>query len=495
MKNIRKFILYLCIIIPTLNFGQDWQCYQSGITSNYINKQGYFRTIQFDSITNFGDYTYYMNFKSLVYTGEYIDGGCLIPGPSWIGKYMMTDNHGNNYFFTKENDTIHFRTNANLGESWIFALNATIRIEAFISSTNMSIVLGVSDSIKTISFRSFNNNGNTIFHPLNSVVLNLSKNHGLINSLDFYNFSLTYYYGPDIFNLTGISDPLSGLQNLTRREVFNFSPGDVFHTKEKFWNHWGVTDYYYRAYHILESTWAPSGNSVIYRIDRFTWHNYFSNGDQNTYTKETINQTYVFDQSDYINIYPEQVTYNNDSAGYFSNISNIKQYCSNEYNFRRVKSSLQNWWQISYNCIIPNIFKQTTKYYIEGCGEYYSSINSEDEYHQYGSSLELQYYSKGSDTWGTPFDTKTWGISGEISENQFYIYPNPVQDMVNFDIFLLNTGSYRLDIYSITGSKLDEINITNKSFSLSVSQYTSGVYFLKLYNDNELVATKKMIVY
>jgi hypothetical protein len=494
MKNIRKFILYLYILIPAIINGQEWQCFKSGITSNYINKQGDFRTIHFDSIATFDDYSYYRNFQSLVTsTGQILWDQCYIPGPSWIGKYMLKDELGNCFFFTKEDDTIHFKTNASPGESWIFAQNDSIRIYAFISAAEIRNILGMPDSTKTISFQSFNNESDSIFNPMNSVVLELSKDHGLINSFDFYYFSIVSNTIPEIFSLAGISEPLSGFQNLTSREVFNFSPGDVFHTKEKHWDWLGVTGDYCRVSQVLESNWAPSGDSVMYRIARFTRQIQYSYGETFiNYIHDTINQTYLFGQFDYINLYPEQVIYNEYDTGYFSGINCMYQSSTTKYNFRRVKSSLRDWWSY-YNCIIHPMFEEQMKYYIEGCGEYSTTYQSDYGRHPFGWSIELQYYSKGADTWGIPFEITRWNSLDSISPNQFFLYPNPSGDMVTFEISSFDNSSYHMEIYSVAGNKLDEIPISNKRSLFSVSKYSAGIYFLKLYKYNKIVGYQKLI--
>jgi hypothetical protein len=178
----------------------------------------------------------------------------------------------------------------------------------------------------------------------------------------------------------------------------------------------------------------------------------------------------------------------------------MKQSSTNTYNFRRVKSSFRNWWPISYNCIIPYVYEHNTKYFIDGCGDYYTTDGSYFGYHPWTSSLELQYYSKGSVTWGTPFDTTTWSHSVSIPEskilqNQFFIYPNPANDIVSLEITNFDNDSYHLEICSITGKKLSEISVTNKSYTFSVSQYTAGIYIFKLFKDNKLAVCQKLIVY
>jgi len=495
MKSIRKHILFFCILIPALVYGQDWQCFKYGITSNYSNQAGDFRTVHFCGTSIGNGFVYFMNFESLIFSGPGGYEGCYIPGPSWIGKYMVTDGFGNNYFFTSTEDTICIRTDASAGDSWVFAGNDSIQIVAYISTEDISIILGEPDSTKTISFQSYNNEGDTIFTPLDAIVLILSKNHGLVNSIDFYNFS---FNNPYIYNLAGISEPLLGLQNLTSNEVFSFSPGDVFHTEEVFFNTAGCfRDVYYTVNQILDSIWAPSSDSVIYRIAR-TILNLSGHGElYNTYNRDTIYQTYVFDQLEYINSYPGQVNYNEYDTGYFSEINYLHQSSTSNYNFRRAKSSLRDW--IGYfNCITAGD-NQTKKYFIEGCGEYFYAI-----YNKYGLKpsrhyRQLQYYSKVSDTWGIPFDTTTWHNFVSISDyrnypNQLFLYPNPASNIVTLEISPFdNSSSYRLKVYAVAGNKTDEMIIPEKSFTFSAGKYAPGIYFLIVYKDGKIAGNQKLV--
>jgi len=497
MKSIRKHILFFCILIPALVYGQDWQCFKFGITSNYSNQAGDFRTVHFDSTSTGNGFTYFINFESLVKTtGLILWDQCYIPGPSWIGKYMMTDGFGNNYFFTSTEDTICIRTDASAGDSWVFAGNDSIQIVAYISTEDISIILGEPDSTKTICFQSYNNEGETIFNPFDLKVLKLSKNHGLVNSIDFYNFS---FNNPYIYNLAGISEPLLGLQNLTSKEVFDFSPGDVFHIEDKYWYWLGVTNLHWSVNRILESNWAPSGDSVKYSIARFIRKIAYSPGGPYIwYINDTINQTYIFDQLEYINSYPEKVSYTEYDTGYFSGINNMHQSSTNKYNFRRVKSSLRGWWHY-YNCIIHPLYQEEMKYFIDGCGEYYSKYYSDNGYHPSGSSSELLYFSKGTDTWGIPFDTSTWNTTFSDSDSvstqdQIVLYPNPAGDRVTIEISSFdNSSSYCMKIYAVAGNKTDEMIIPEKSFTFSAGKYAPGIYFLIVYKDGKIAGYQKLV--
>lgn len=71
---------------------------------------------------------------------------------------------------------------------------------------------------------------------------------------------------------------------------------------------------------------------------------------------------------------------------------------------------------------------------------------------------------------GTEFELQT-GLS---------IYPNPAQDNLNINISKLMDNSLNLEVYDVIGNKILEDNITSLSSQISVSEWNSGVYILKL---------------
>lgn len=71
----------------------------------------------------------------------------------------------------------------------------------------------------------------------------------------------------------------------------------------------------------------------------------------------------------------------------------------------------------------------------------------------------------------------------------FGIYPNPVKDQLNINIS--KNGKYTYTIMNAAGQKL----ATTKNTSITVKGYTSGLYYLTVYDeDQKLIGTKKFVV-
>jgi len=104
---------------------------------------------------------------------------------------------------------------------------------------------------------------------LNHTKLKLSKQLGLIQTLGFYSFDKTSFIPPAIYTIAGISLPEAGLQNLSKREVYAFKPGDEFQTE------YGYDSYIWTSKRensvnlVLSGNWSPGLDSVTNTIKRF----------------------------------------------------------------------------------------------------------------------------------------------------------------------------------------------------------------------------------
>ncbi|PQB06169.1 bacillolysin [Polaribacter filamentus] len=72
------------------------------------------------------------------------------------------------------------------------------------------------------------------------------------------------------------------------------------------------------------------------------------------------------------------------------------------------------------------------------------------------------------------------------------IYPNPSQGI--FNIEMKNISDFHYEIFDISGKSItNKIDVTLNSFEINLSNYSKGIYFLKL-QSNEEVITKKLII-
>jgi hypothetical protein len=85
-----------------------------------------------------------------------------------------------------------------------------------------------------------------------------------------------------------------------------------------------------------------------------------------------------------------------------------------------------------------------------------------------------------------------------IESNDFILYPNPANEVVNL---VLGTnagqlGDLKLKVINVLGQTVEKMNIQSTSMEISTRNWgASGVYFVEVTNsDNSVLMTKKVIV-
>jgi hypothetical protein len=74
------------------------------------------------------------------------------------------------------------------------------------------------------------------------------------------------------------------------------------------------------------------------------------------------------------------------------------------------------------------------------------------------------------------------------------VYPNPAQSTINIDLPIVeNTSKYEVMLYDITG-KLILSTFTQNSLKLDVSKYNTGMYFIRIGNEDEIIHSQKIII-
>jgi hypothetical protein len=528
MKCIHKLLLLILIFVSIEIKAQDWQCVRPGVTATFIDTallNAYYNkhtmwVINIDSVKVHQGWTYHYGFakmRLISFKDTYPNGYeyCYDAyGPSRMG-IAMSALGGENFFFNSAGDGIRISTLKQPGESWICCrISDTTRLDAMVTSLGTDTIFGVVDSVKYISFQAKSISGELISHIMNDQVFVLSKEFGMITLYDFYSFP--DYTPPSYINespvhlLAGIAKQgfIAGAQNLTYREIFSFEPGDEFHTK---FVENSMVPYYNgietnTISRVLTSAWNSTNDAVTYQISRHI--DYWSGWDDQPhyYTLDTIFRSYSFfsEHISGVNYYPEQSIFSYDTSGALKTVNSLIQYTNSDYNSRRVKS-------LEYNNIRPISLCADTlvgysewywgespgiEQYIDGCGGPYFSGGSTTEYHSRSTYFYLFYFKKGSETWGTPWDTTGWVLPHTIPDSQQFkvnIYPNPAFGQVNIEIPDEENADYRLEIFSLSGIKISEMNFTDSKFTFSISDYPKGMYFLKLYMDNLLVGQQKLV--
>ncbi|MFI5219729.1 MAG: T9SS type A sorting domain-containing protein [Bacteroidia bacterium] len=91
--------------------------------------------------------------------------------------------------------------------------------------------------------------------------------------------------------------------------------------------------------------------------------------------------------------------------------------------------------------------------------------------------------------------TGTTGIIETLADNEINIYPNPFAVVatltVNSNFKLKNAD---LKLFDVTGREIKQFEIKNQKTEIKRENLSSGVYFYKVHNENELIGAGKLII-
>ena len=530
MKCIHKFLLLILIFVSIEIKAQDWQCARAGVAATFVDTaelNTYYTAntmwaVNIDSVGIYQGWKYHNGFHkfrilSITYNGPYDDICADGRGASRMGV-AMSALEGENFFFNSAGDGIRISTLRQPGEPWICCrINDSTHLYATVESVGVEEVLGETDSVKYISFQAKRIAGDPVAHPLNSQLFKLSKHFGMLTLYDFYYFpdySVDYPLFVPVHLLAGISEPghKTGSQNITQRDIFSFAPDDEFHTfkVENKNNHFNGVETKVVS-RVLDSVWNSTGDTVTYLI-KWCKNYWIGYPDQPHHYSEGIDTiSYAVFSNDCIGLdyFPEQAIRCYEASGALKSIHSFSQIKNATYNSRWIKYEQGPFTPVSYCADSLVGLKETYHpyasiipvgyyYYIEGCGgPYYGGGTYDPVSHSSSSfSKSLVYFKKGSETWGTSLDTTNWEDLYAIPDTfhvRLILYPNPSNDLVTLEIPDLEKPDYRLEIFSLSGIKISEMNFTDSKFIFSISDYRQGMYFLKLYNGNLQLGQEKLI--
>ena len=473
-----------------------------------------FWAVRIDSLSTKDGITHYYGFHSnrlLSHSGGPGPFGqyCVDPyGPSRMGAILSIGASGN-IFMNLAGDPINIQTDLPPGISWFCCkISDSTHLDAIITLAQIDTVLGMADSVKYIAFQARRNTGDSISHPLNNKLFKLSKRIGMISLFDFSKFpsydSLSY----PVHQLAGIKAPgmKLGVQNLTSRDIYSMAPGDEFHIVKA-----PVTYFFGQGLStvkiVLDSTWNRSGDTVQYRSSRLMdfWP---GPGEQHQYSRDTILETWAIpeDESSPVDNLPEKTIFSMKSPDTIDYTTSYSQYRSSNYNYRRMKQTNDSYTPCSFcadtlvGMDFGYIHLTTTNIYIEGCGSgYYEKLWTDGIYTNYGSNNYLQYFKKGTETWGTPLDTTDWNVPYSLKENNklsnvFKVFPNPTSDQITIYFPGIKQGKCHFELYSLPGTIVLESGLKDQQTRISLGRLSKGMYIFKLLNDNNLIVQQKIIL-
>jgi len=106
-----------------------------------------------------------------------------------------------------------------------------------------------------------------------------------------------------------------------------------------------------------------------------------------------------------------------------------------------------------------------------------------------GSSTDMDVFNGNMAALNTFMGCTTTGIEENNAEDVFVIYPNPSSDFITIET-PLNTDNSELTIYNISGQQIIKQKMNNAKTLVNIEDLRSGIYFLRVINDNTISVLK-----
>lgn len=482
MKNL-LLLIFLGVIFQ--GTAQNYQSFNSGRIASYEDQWNDIKFVRIDSVNFQTDSVLipFGGFQEIEYLECY-----TIDGASWLGKEIIIREDGWNLFVTTEEDTVHINTAAMQGENWTaFLRPGELIITATVLNHDLQTFLGLQDSVKTIGFQAYDQQMQPIIQAVNAMTVALSKNYGLVRTLNFSLFPDIYpYIGNDWdglreFELIGMSDPQVGVQNLTWLEVHDFQPGDEIHVYYSY-TFFGFPNEIKQSIHRYLDR-EDFVDSVTYTVERIqSTLLYSTQGNTFEFVHDTITETYRpnvdFDKLPGEIMFDEVWT----EGAYFYKMNT-------EWHQAKIKPSPDYWlFQSLETCwnylIIDGCISDYTWY--KGLGGPYHYCNLWGEIER-----SLVYYKKGNETWGDPL------VIVGMEENQLIngikIYPNPATDKL---WVMCEDAELQLTIefYDLHGRLFKTAAVTETGQQIGLQEFRQGMYLYRISNADGLISKGKIVV-
>jgi hypothetical protein len=457
-----------------------------------------------DSVASTGDETNYWAMRQIRQT----DYSCFIPtGASWLGD-ITTEKPNGVFQFTlypfsppDSSDVFTIQSTSPIGGSWHFYNYHTINhyVEASVTQINEINFIGITDSVKTLSLQRKNASGQNIDDPINGQKILLSKNYGLIRLPKFDEFHTNLKF----LDLCGKNNPVTGRTNLTFEEIFDFQPGDEFHTQYLYtpYVNYYPTDEGSVIQIILDKIESSSVDTVIYRIAECK-NNIRRNGMSvpvYTRTIDTIMRQYILSDYNQLRSEPKEPYLLNDWMEYLSD--NSMGMSANSFMYlTSIPWKLTDASGILWNWGSPDCWNYATFDDYGGSSFFYKGIGG-PYYSWMGTNItfnynKLVYYKKGSETWGTPLNcdsllqvgTEEYDIKEDVK-----FYPNPTTGKVTITLPAATKFPCELRLTDISGRVADKYILSSNTQFIDITNLKPGLYFARLVYENELMYIGKIM--
>lgn len=460
-------IMSICVIV----FTQNYQCVSPERKTYFETNTHLVYCLRIDSTST--DKRVLYPFSEIHYT----DFNCFrIDIGSWLTTKIEIGDDGNSTFYNAINQPILIKSTANVNEEWEVYREAEMFITGKVVSLELKSFLGLTDYVKSISLTARNIEGDSIFHSINDMRIEISENYGLIKTINFFNFPKVFYTdGPEdleletqVLSLIGLSNPEIGFKNVTKaEEIYDFYPGDELHIHNYCIDNTIVGGGSYdRKIVITYLSRDEDEDKIVYRYSKA-----INFKDRCDTLNETVYKRIFFESE------PNEPHY--DGLGVNANTVYNEKF-TKIFRYGALYISIYNEDEIDTTCFTmpPYDCCSDSRLFIKGLGGPYYGCYVISE-----SAYWLEYYKKGDIESGTPFELPN-SVHERLSESTFNIYPNPTREFIVIE----NVDYDVIEVYDLTGNMVK--SVVDYMSKIDVSDLQKGVYFITVKSGNNILKSK-----
>ncbi len=417
-----------------------------------------------------------------------IDYDCYTPDYSFLGEKVSLMNNGDDVFLNYNNDSIIIRTTAQEGEAWVLFENDELIITGEVFSHQPEDIMSQTDSVKTINLQAYNSQMDSIGHNINGLQLKLSKNHGLVETLNFLSFpdeTSGMLENHTNYELIGITNPDLGVQNLTWMDVHDFQPGDEIHVKAKNINGYAEDYRYHRVNTIYKYLHKNDmQDSIRYTIKRIkdeiqkdSPHDDYTI----TFSHDTI--TSVVKPWSYFDIVSGEPILSDYAVSFHH------QTISPEFNLPEKYLEFSSYEILLDDCLSISIADGCFPIhsFVKGLGgPYYGCSYGFEEI-----SRQLVYYKKGDEAWGTPLIITS--ADEPEREAQVNVYPNPAGNSFHISLHPEKLPVV-FELVDVSGRVVLRKNLENTLEPANVSSLSRGFYLYRITDKSGKTHTGRIVL-
>jgi len=509
-------LLAIILFISFFSVAQEYNCLQQRVKPFYTNGNGYLRGMRIDSISVSGSDTIYHPYHTP--RGQYL---YLLDstGGSWLGKNVIKHANGAFVFDDIWHDSVVIKTQAILGDSWVFYRDTTnVSYKATVTLVDTMTIMGAIDSVKAIAIEADTNGHINSSDPVNNFEIILSKAHGFVQVFDLYTFPyhkpgnvaagiMTYDYYLDLVegDLACVCDMgtspnsastansvfrLAPFHNPTFMELNSFSVGEVleFNDLLSAYNGQSNTNTQTLDTILSKTTTASSVSYTMIQSSLITHIYYTGTADTTTYAFSRDTATATYDTTLLIDttLMPEEWNVN-----YFYHFFPQTSYdsgknCPEAVLVVDVNNIAYPTGQVVFEYLMGTgngaYIGNTTKTYSLGFGLSAISMNNWTNgtgYGPWGSETASYNYIYDRDSSCGNYQSINSLTVNQVPSptTEIHVFPNPVHDLLNINATGLLTN---VVITNVIGQTLFNNGWNADKAQVDVSGFPVGIYFVKV---------------